>query len=217
AGLLVGRRGAGRLSGRPTPRLTLPLGAEEQVLLLHPLGLAGGEFEVAGVVRVVHVVMDRIEPGLEAGVPADLAPEGGSLLGGRVGDVVALRVTTALESVVQPEPVAALVRRGEAEVVRPETGNRAARHRAEGDDDAVHVRPRRVPGREVRPPEVLAAVDRVDVQRVCAALAKRALRFVLVFAARGHVEPAGVRRAVVPGELESEAGIGAAVEAGVAS
>ena len=52
-----GRRGtarhrrseAGRLLGRPAPDKTLPLGAEEEVLVLHPLGLAGGELEVPGV------------------------------------------------------------------------------------------------------------------------------------------------------------------------
>jgi hypothetical protein len=71
--------------GRPASRFIPPLGAEEEVLLVHPLGLAEGELEVAGVVRVVHEVMDRIQPGFEAGVPADLAPERRPLLGGRVG------------------------------------------------------------------------------------------------------------------------------------
>src|SRR4051812_7403123 len=104
---------AGRTHAGPLSARNLPLGAEEEVLLLHSLGLAGGELEVAGIVRVVHEVVDRIESRFEAGVPADLAPERRPLLGGRVGDVVALRVTTALERVVEAEPVAGLVRSGE--------------------------------------------------------------------------------------------------------
>src|SRR5829696_7302311 len=160
--------------------------------------------------------MDRIDSGLEAGVPADLAPESGPLLGGCVGDVVALRVTAALERVVQPEPVARFVSGREAEVVRPIAGNRGPRHRAEGDDDAVDPGLVVVGRREVRPAEVGAAVDRVDVQRVRAALAKRPLRLELVRPARRHIEPADVRRSVDTGEAEAKTGAGAPVEPCVA-
>jgi hypothetical protein len=55
--------------------------------------------------------VDRIDSGLEAGVPVDLARECGPLLGGSVRNVVAVGVTATLEGVVQTEPVARFVRR----------------------------------------------------------------------------------------------------------
>src|SRR6266542_2658589 len=39
-------------------------GPEEEELVLRPGGLPRGELRVAGVVRVVHVVVDRVEPRL---------------------------------------------------------------------------------------------------------------------------------------------------------
>src|SRR5207253_6493877 len=76
------------------------------------------------------------------------------LLRRRVGDVVALAVTTALERVVQADPVADLVRRGVAEVVgRSRTAGEGRRE----DDDAVHQRLARVVGGERGPAEQPAA------------------------------------------------------------
>ena len=88
--------------------------------------------------------------------------------------MVALGVATSLERVVEPKPVPGLMRRGEAQVVVAETGNGAAGHRAER-----HVTPAAC-GRDAYPDgnyaqPVLAAVDRVDVQRIGATAAKRAL------------------------------------------
>src|SRR5262245_46314918 len=42
--------------------------AEEEPLVLHPCGLSRGELRVAGIERVVHVVVDRVEPRLLAAV-----------------------------------------------------------------------------------------------------------------------------------------------------
>src|SRR5262245_24161369 len=67
----------------------------------HSLDLAGGELGVAGIVGVVHVVVDRVEPRLTAGVLALWASAGRDLLGRGVVDEIALGVASAGERVLQ--------------------------------------------------------------------------------------------------------------------
>ena len=82
-----------------------------RVHALHPGGLAGSELEHAGVVRVVHEVKNRVYTGITlAGVAPGRAPERREPLCRRVVDVIVVRVASALERVVQAEPVARLVR-----------------------------------------------------------------------------------------------------------
>jgi hypothetical protein len=71
------------------------------------------ELGVAGVVRVVHVVVDRIETRIaRAAVLALRATARRDELARPVVHPVARRATPALERVIQPEPVHELVRRG---------------------------------------------------------------------------------------------------------
>src|SRR3954470_21601821 len=65
-----------------------------------PGALARRELVVARVVRVVHVVVDRVQTRQRAGVPAGRAATARAALGRSVGDLVVGRRTTALEGVV---------------------------------------------------------------------------------------------------------------------
>src|SRR5918999_4866849 len=76
--------------------------------VLHPQGLAGGELVVATVVRVIHVVVDRIDAGLAARVLTHRAAVRRDRLRRRVLDVIAPVVAGAVEDVVQVEPVTGL-------------------------------------------------------------------------------------------------------------
>src|SRR5262245_21550366 len=95
------------------------LGPERQPVVARPLSLSLGQLRVALVVGVVHEVVDGIEARL-AGArvlrPVRRAAAGRDALGRGVVDLVALRVTGALERVVEPEPVAGLVYGREAKV-----------------------------------------------------------------------------------------------------
>ena len=85
---------------------------------VHASALEGGELGHAGVVGVVHEVMDRVNTGVggtSAGVPSSGAAGGGSGLGGGVGDGITAGAS-ALEGVVETEPMAGLVGQGAAEV-----------------------------------------------------------------------------------------------------
>src|SRR5690606_4470518 len=84
-------------------------GCDGAVLLPHPghaLGLAAGELAHAGVLGVVHEVVDRVAPRPRAGVLPGRAALGRVRLGGGVVDLVAGRVAPVLEGVEQAHPVA---------------------------------------------------------------------------------------------------------------
>src|SRR5204863_9645260 len=111
----------------------------------------GRELVVAGVERVVHVVVDRVRARRRARVEALRTTGCRVPLRGRVGDVVALVVATALERVQEAEPVAGLVRRGPAE--REVRAVRTADERVVVEHDAVQLWAALVPGRERRKAE----------------------------------------------------------------
>src|SRR3970040_1538185 len=69
-------------------------GAEGQELVLRASGLPGGELGVARVVRVIHVVVDRIEARVWGGVLALGATPRRGALGGGIGGQVAPGCTT---------------------------------------------------------------------------------------------------------------------------
>src|SRR3954464_1247586 len=74
-------------------------GAEVAVEVLHPVSLSGRELVVAGVERVVHVVVDRVGARQRARIEPFGTTGSGRALRRRVGDVVALVVAAALERV----------------------------------------------------------------------------------------------------------------------
>src|SRR5436190_11656093 len=84
---------------------------------VHPGALSRRQLVVAGVVAVVHVVVDRVEPGQRAGVATRGATRGRRALRRRVADAVVGAGAPALEGVVEPEPVTSLVARRLALVV----------------------------------------------------------------------------------------------------
>src|SRR5689334_5757896 len=154
---------------------------------------------VARVVRVVHVVVDRVETRQRAGVPAGRATARRAALRRGVTDRVVRARAATLERVVEPEPVPGLVRRRLAQV---EVRRRTTRQRAVLHPDPVDARVRRVVPRERRDPEV-AEVDQPDVQRVLAALA--GLR--PVRRTRAVPVPGVVVVPVGPGQREREPGV----------
>lgn len=88
-------------------------------------------------IRVIHVVVDRVKASLAgARIAAGGAAGRGAGLGGGVGDLVAGAGAAALEGVVETEPVADLVGGGLAEVV---VGGAAAGDRRRQDGAAVVV------------------------------------------------------------------------------
>src|SRR4029450_4989865 len=84
--------------------------SEQQPGVAHALRLAGSELRVAGVERVVHVVVHRIEPRGRARVLAVRASGCRCLLCRGVVDEVALGVAAAEEGVLEVEPVTDRVR-----------------------------------------------------------------------------------------------------------
>src|SRR6266508_1789617 len=191
------RRGYPGVMGVSTPASAGPV---RRPHVAHPGALARGELVVAGVVGVVHVVVDRVQARQRAGVAALGAAARRAGLRRGVAHLVVRRGATALEGVVQPEPVAGLVGRGLAEVV---VGVVATRDRAVVHPDAVDARVVRVVPRERGDAEV-GEVDQPDVQRVRPALA--GLR--AVGRALAVLVPLVVVPAVGAGQREGEAGVG---------
>ena len=74
--------------------------------------LTSGELSHAGVIGVVHEVVDGVYTSARAGVTAGGAAKGRHLLGGGVGDTVAGSAAAALEGVVEANPVTGFVRQG---------------------------------------------------------------------------------------------------------
>ena len=190
-------------------------GPVQQPGVLHSLGLSGGELREARVVRVVHVVVDRVESGGRAGIPAGLATERGGLLGGRIGDEVTALVALAEERVLEVEPVAGLVDERVALVVQAGVLARGAGHGLPVDHDAVEVGLGGIGDvGQVGVAEVAAAAGRVDVHGVVAAGLERRLHGVLGTGSLRGV-PRRVVRAIDAIEDERKARVRAAVEAAV--
>src|SRR5262249_49906014 len=97
------------------PAVRSPAG--RRPLIAHPALLARGELDHAGVVHVVHEVMDRVDSRAPRAAVALDAVELRSGLSRRVVHLVPASRAAVLERVVQAEPVADLVRRRVAEVV----------------------------------------------------------------------------------------------------
>jgi len=105
---------------------------------MHARALTRREFLVAGIVRVVHKVVDRIETGLAgAGIASGRTSARGAGLGGGIGNKIAAAGAASLESVVQTKPVADFVRDGIAEV---EVGLAAARNGRVQDAAPIKVK-----------------------------------------------------------------------------
>ena len=164
-------------------------------------------------IRVIHVVMDRIQAGLaRARITTSRAPRAGARLGGGIRDVVAVAGAAALEGMVQTEPMADLVGGGVAEVV---VGEGAAGEGGRQDRAAVVVPVVGLggdAGREVAVTKGVAEVlEDVQVQVLVGALAERLLHGQLG-AVDGPVAVDGVVGAL-EGELDAVRGVGA-VEGG---
>ena len=96
--------------------MKLGLDAVEEVV--HAVLLALGELLVAGVVAVVHVVMDRVDASLWAGVLARGAAAGDLALSRGIGNEVTFgRAILILEDVEETEPMTGLVGGSAAKVV----------------------------------------------------------------------------------------------------
>ena len=142
--------------------------------------------------------MDGVDPPTGATILARRAARSRLRLWRRVGDHVPLTGTTALEDVVEAEPVAHLVRE------RPplaEVRRRATREAGVEDDDAVVLRSALVVGREGRVPEETAPgpglePDGVDVQRGHVPFPKLVLHVRLgLFVGANTAEPCCIRGA----------------------
>lgn len=192
--------------------------------------LAGGELLVAGTVfvvshhypqiyksrweegniliRVIHIVVDRIKTSLaRARVTAGRAATGSGSLGRGISDVIAVAGAAALEGVVETEPVADLVGGGVAEVV---VGEVAAGQGVVQDGAAVVVPVVGLGGDrggEVAVAESVAEVlEDVQVEVLVGALAERLLHGQLG-AVNGPVAVDGVVGAL-EGELDAVGGVG---------
>ena len=171
---------------------------------MHPLRLPRGELGVAGVERVVHVVVDGVGAGSRACVLADRAAGRRRLLGGRVVDEVAGLVAGAIEGVLEVEPVSRLMRERLAPIEAAHIGVRGSRHGAPVDHDPVQVRLGRVGDLgQVGPAQIRAAAGGVDIERVVSALLQGLLHLVLS-AARARGIPDRVIGPSDPGEREGE-------------
>lgn len=112
----------GRPEDRPLDRSTERRKLEAPVLeteRIHARELSRREEVHAGVVGVVHEILDRVATGLVATrIKADGATLGGGTLRGGIAHGVAASITAALKRVIEPEPVTDLVGGGVAQVVR---------------------------------------------------------------------------------------------------
>jgi transposase len=111
-------RGSLHSNARCAELLQVPIRREHRV---HPHVLSRGELDHAGIVRVIHEVVDRIEAReARAGIPVHRTPVRGRALRRRIRHGIPAGVlarTAALERVIQPHPVPDLVRRRVTEVI----------------------------------------------------------------------------------------------------
>ena len=121
-----------------TPGVAAGQGPVRGPHLRHPRGLAPGELGVAGVVGVVHVVVDRVQPRQRAGVRPSGSRWSALLCAGVSLTSSLVLGAAALERVVEPEPVSGLVRGGLPQVV---VGDAATRQRVVVHPDAVDAGP----------------------------------------------------------------------------
>ena len=169
---------------------------------LHPRCLPRRERVEAEVIAVVHEVVDQIRPKSVVRTTVDrIAEEVRIRLAGRVGDLVALLAATALERVVQAQPVAGLVGERVAFVVDGKSTDVciAPRQRLVVDDHAVHceLAALRVLHGEGRPAEKTEAQVRgVDVQVPVPAFVERGLHVLLLRARNEALEPGRLLRPV---------------------
>ena len=166
----------------------------------------------AGIVGVVHVVLDRVEArfaGTGRGLLERAAGRGIGLVGG-VGHVVAGRVAAALEGVIEPGPMADLMHRGHAEIVRPGLagpGRSASGKLAWWMHDAVELGRVGIPPREGGVAQQSAAgLGGIEIERAGGVLAELGLHLDLGVGAGLVVEPGIVLMQVHVDDLEFDRG-----------